>query len=183
MVDIMALNASTKKMVGAAVLSLAALTPSFNANAEAVHPILDTSTSATAYRGHLIKAVDAARVPGAQELARGAVVDLEAALQQPSNKPKIVYFPADAGVGNPRMVIGIAPDKTAPILACVEGGGYFAKWEVANNGSVTSNGDKLQTTQGLTPCQSWLRTAIKKTPSTLEQKNIPVKAQGQEAIK
>lgn len=159
----MATNASTKNMVGAAVLS-SLLALSFNAYAQQpAHPILDTSTGATAYSGDLANQIAATGVDLGQLLARGAVTTLEAALKQPSVKPRVVYFPADAGVDNPRVVMGISPDIAAPVYVCLEGAGHFNKWEIANSGSVTENKDTMPTVQGRTPCQSWLLSALKGT--------------------
>ena len=89
----MAINASTKKMVGVAVLAL--LANSFNAYAEQpAHPILDTSTGATAYSGILAQQIANTGVPFGNSLAGGAVNALEAALKQPTPDARIKFFPA-----------------------------------------------------------------------------------------
>jgi hypothetical protein len=66
----MTTNFSKNSALGAAVLS-SLLALSFNASAERpAHPILDTSTGATAYSGALANQIDATGVDLGQLLAR-----------------------------------------------------------------------------------------------------------------
>jgi len=170
----MVFNHKPSAIAAGILLSLASATTAFNAQAEAIHPLLDTSTGATAYMFNLSQQVAATGIDMAAGLAGGAASNLEAALKQPSTKPRVVYFPEHTA---PRLAMGISPNKTDPVYVCLEGNGYFSKWEIANNGSVVLNNDVLQTVQGRTPCQSWIISALKGKVQPVAQAQIPVKAQ------
>lgn len=167
----MGINASTKKMVGVAVLSL--LATSFNAQAD----ITDAFTGATAYRPRLSTQMsNAIGVDQGIGFAAKASLMLEEALNQPSSKPRVSYYPEDATVNELRVVTAVI-NKDSPAYVCVEGEGHFNKWVIDSNGTVTENKDTMPVAQGnKTPCQSWLVSAIKGRALPTQQP-IPVKAQ------
>jgi len=167
----MTTNASTKKMVGVAVLSL--LATSFNAQAD----ITDPSHGATAYSLRLERQMsDAIGVDKGGGFAAKASIMLEDTLNQPSSKPRVRYYPEDATVNELRVVTAVT-NKDSPAYVCVEGEGHFNKWVIDSNGTVAENKDTMPVAQGnKTPCQSWLVSAIKGRALPTQQP-IPVKAQ------
>jgi hypothetical protein len=145
-------NLPTLSALAGAVLAVASTT--FNAQAEAVHPILDTSTHATGYRAQLSSAFTSGEVEKSIVeqhidlkgmdlglLAGGAVTTLEAALKQPADRPRMKVYPPDPRVGEPVVVMTVLPKSvynTAAIPVCLDQNGQIlGKWTISTAGQVS----------------------------------------------
>ena len=124
-------------------------------------------------------------VPNGSLLAGGAVKTLEAALKNPNlDYTSPVYYPANAGVGDSRVVFAIRRDKSAPVYACIENVDQYNKthqptqWRITP-GILTPDNTQFSLIPGLSPCESWTVAAIQKDKKALSAQltRVPVKAQ------
>jgi hypothetical protein len=179
----MGMNMKATTAVAVAFASvLNALAPTA-ANAEAIHPILDTSTSAPGYSGRLWNIVGDSGVPLGQGLGRGGTQTLEANLKLPSDQVRYAFFPSKErlGIGSDFAQFAVPPQAlyaTADIPFCV---GKAATNTVYVKGHITTAGEVIKDTSptpassGQNPCAAWMQIQSGKW-SNFAATQIPIKA-------
>lgn len=131
---------NTLRQLAASTAVAMAFSPMAQAADSSVHPILNPATGATAYSARLsIELVKAAGNDMASLRAKGFVVELEAALKEPSEKTRIVVYPKDNST-NMLVVAAVVPPKgmeQLPIPVCAQQFGRpLAAWNITAKGDV-----------------------------------------------
>ncbi len=186
-------NLPTFSALAGAVLAVASTT--FNAQAEAVHPILDYTTHATGYRAQLSSAFTSGEVEqriveqnidlkgmDLGLLAGGAVVTLEDALKAPMDRPRTVFYPGANSTAESVVGFVIPPQgkyAREPIGVCLAGaGGLMPLWKghIMPTGQVVADYSSPPNLPVYTnnPCSGWLVATGK---AWMQQQGVPVKAQ------
>ena len=176
----MNMKATTAVAVAFATV-LNALAPTA-ANAEAIHPILDGMTGATAYAGRVWGVVADSGVPLGEGLGRAGTQTLEAALKQPKDRPSTVYYPANLqGIGGAYVGFVIPPQSMyaqAPIGVCIgqsDGQNSLIVWKghINPDGNVLPDSNPAPASAADNPCKGWLVATGKQW---LQPTALPVKA-------